>query len=159
MGPWKKSLWWQEWRLHMDSKPGLLQGWSVYHHHCWVLNLTAIETNAKPLLIASFLGIFDSFHHGEDNNWFSLEHSCILDMDLPSLPSVSTRIHVLWDALFTIKVLLQHCFIVRNSFHCKRSTAMEACPWNSLVLSCAPLAGLIMDWTMSNCQRSTVLDS
>lgn len=25
-GPMEKSLQWQEWRLHMDSKPGLLQG-------------------------------------------------------------------------------------------------------------------------------------
>lgn len=121
------------WTPNLDfSEADLIISTAVKCFTCW---------QQRPRLRpaeASCLGIFDSFRHGGDSDWFSLGRTCILDIDLPPLPSVGTTIHGFWNSSCTMKVLLQYCFPVRNSFHCRRSTAGVACPWNSVVLAYAP---------------------
>lgn len=59
--PWTKSPWWKEWRPHMASKPGLVcPKADRSHHHCWMLNLPATETNAEPLIWHHSMGCLAS---------------------------------------------------------------------------------------------------
>ena len=116
-------------------------GWPGYSH-CWVPNLPVTETKT----------LYSTIHHGDH---LAMLWQVYYTGLLPSWRSstffffLTGRKLLLWIQVchpclqyfcqnYNPWYCTQHCFWSRNSFHSKRSEAMETCSWNPLFLTMFP---------------------